>query len=129
MTSIYRHALTNIKTYGFALLAIACLIPQLARADYINGYQLQNYCLSQNPNDDAICVVYITGAVDAITTMDLIAEKTSGTPKQICLGDETSPDDLKAMTLSWLEAKQDNLDFAATLLILGAVQNSYSCPQ
>ena len=110
---------------GFIILMMAWVMP--AKADYINGLQLQQYCLSQNPNDDAICIVYITGAVDAITTMDLIAEKTNDTPLQICLPENTSPDDLKSVVMKWLQVKQENLDFAATLLILGAVQDAYGC--
>ena len=110
---------------GFVILMMAFVMP--ARADYINGAQLQQYCLSQNPNDDAICIVYITGAVDAITTMDLIAEKTNDTALQICLPENTSPDDLKSVVMKWLQVKQENLDFAATLLILGAVQDAYGC--
>ena len=35
-----------------------------AAADALNGQQLRLYCTSQNPQDDAICIVYITGAVD-----------------------------------------------------------------
>lgn len=118
-----------------ALSPLACLaagfmmmlVVMPAKADYINGAQLQQYCLSQNPNDDAICIVYITGAVYALTTMDLIADKTNGTERQIGIPEQTSPDDLKSVVMNWLKIKQENLDFAATLLILGAVQDAYSC--
>ena len=114
--------------YGLAVMLIAMIVSSMpAKADYINGLQLQQYCLSQNPNDDAICIVYITGAVDAMTTMDLIAEKTGNTARQICLPEQTSPDDLKSVVMKWLQVKQDNLDFAATLLVLGAVQDAYAC--
>ena len=108
----------------FSIL-LACSAP--AKADLINGYQLNQYCLSQNPNDDAICIVYITGAVDAITTMDLIAEKTLNQEKRFCVPDGTSPDDLKDAVMNWLARDGADLDFAATLLILGAVENRYSC--
>ena len=63
----------------FALFLASFMIPsQPAQADFIDGRQLQLYCASQNPADEAICIVYITGAVDAFTTVDLIAEKTNG---------------------------------------------------
>lgn len=63
----------------FALFLASVAMPsQPAQADFIDGRQLQLYCASQNPADEAICIVYITGAVDAFTTVDLIAEKPMG---------------------------------------------------
>jgi len=110
---------------GIVFLLVASALP--ARADFINGEQLRLYCLSQSPSDDAICIVYITGAVDAFTTMDLIAVKTQGQKKQLCLPDGIQPDQLRATTLEWLERPEADLDFAATLLVLGAMQNAYGC--
>lgn len=55
-----------------ALLALSFLPAAPARADFINGNQLQLYCTSKNPNDEAVCFVYIAGAVDAFTTIDLV---------------------------------------------------------
>jgi hypothetical protein len=37
--------------------------------------------------DEAICIVYITGAVDAFTAVDLIAEKTNGAERIFCMPD------------------------------------------
>lgn len=111
--------------FGLAFLFSFLAIP--ARADFINGEQLKLYCLSQSPSDDAICVVYITGAVDAFTTMDLIAEKTQGQKRQLCLPEGIQPDQLRETTLKWLERPEADLDFAATLLVLGAMQNTYGC--
>ena len=54
------------------------MLDQSAQADFIDGRQLQLYCASQNPADEAICIVYTTGAVDAFTTVDLIARKPMG---------------------------------------------------
>lgn len=99
----------------------------VAHADFINGKQLQLYCLSQNPNDDAICIVYVTGAVDAFTTMDLIARKTENTPARYCIPDDVGPDQLRQVVVNWLDRPETNLDFAATLLVLGAIDDAYSC--
>lgn len=118
---------------GVALLALGlCLSagimrPQAALADFIDGNQLRLYCTSQNPSDDAICIVYITGAFDAFTTVDLIAEKTSGAERQFCPDEDTSPDQLKALTLDWLEREETNKDFAATLIVWGAMKNAFGC--
>ena len=100
----------------------------LARADFLIGKQLRLFCLSENPADEVVCIVYITGAVDAITTLDLIAEKTQGTKRRFCIPENVSPDDLREVTLEWLERPQSNLDFAATLLVLGAIEDKYACP-
>ena len=63
----------------FALFLASVAMPsQPAQADFIDGRQLQLYCASQNPADEVICIVDITGAVDAFTTVDLIAKKTNG---------------------------------------------------
>ena len=110
---------------GLALLLASFALP--ARADFINGNQLRLYCLSQNPSDDAICIVYITGAVDAFTTMDLIAQKTQAQEKKLCLPDGIQPDQLRKTTLDWLERPDTDLEFAATLLVLGAMQDAYGC--
>ena len=110
-----------------AILASVVMLSQPAQADFIDGRQLQLYCASQNPADEAICIVYITGAVDAFTTVDLIAEKTNGAERIFCMPDGVQPDQLKAMTLGWLQRDATDLDFAATLLIWGAMKNAYSC--
>ena len=98
-----------------------------ASADALNGQQLRLYCTSQNPQDDAICIVYITGAVDAFTTIDLMGQKTSGAAPRFCLPDTAGPDQLKDVTLAWLERPETDLEFAATLLIWGAVSDAYGC--
>jgi hypothetical protein len=110
---------------GVAKLALTVLIflsflqAVTARADFINGDQLRLYCTSKNPNDEAVCFVYIAGAVDAFTTIDLMGEKASGTKRQFCLPDGISPDQLKDTTMTWLARPEANLDLAATLLIWG----------
>ena len=81
----------------FGLFAAGVMMPvQPAQADFIDGRQLQLYCASQNPADEAICIVYITGAVDAFTTVDLIAEKTNDAPRIFCMPEGVAPDHLKA---------------------------------
>jgi len=127
MGNLLRASLLQLlKGWPGLVFMLACLaLP--ARADFINGNQLKLYCLSQNPSDDAICVVYITGAVDAFTTMDLIAQKTQGQDRKFCLPDGIGPDQLRATTLAWLERPETDLNFAATLLVLGAMQQAYGC--
>jgi hypothetical protein len=71
--------------------------------------------------------VYIAGAVDAFTTVDLMAVETGGSKRQFCLPDGVSPDNLKDAVLTWLQREEANLDLAATLLVLGAIRNSYAC--
>ena len=100
-----------------------------ASADALNGQELRLYCASQNPQDDAICIVYITGAVDAFTTIDLMGQKTSGTAPRFCVPDDVGPDQLKQVMLAWLERPETDLGFAATLLIWGAVSDAYGCPE
>ena len=75
-----------------AILASVVMPSQPAQADFIDGRQLQLYCASQNPADEAICIVYITGAVDAFSTVDLIAEKTNGAERIFCMPDGVQPD-------------------------------------
>jgi len=53
--------------------------------------------------------------------------KTQGQKKQLCLPDGIQPDQLRETTLEWLERPEADLDFAATLLVLGAMQNAYGC--
>ena len=116
------------KIAAAMLIATASLMAvQSAKADFINGDNLRLYCASQDPADDTICVVYITGAVDAFTTAELIAKKTIDADPSICLPDGAGPDELKTVVQKWMERPEANLDFAATLVILGAVQNAYSC--
>ncbi len=98
-------------------------------ADALNGQELRLYCTSQNPQDDAICIVYITGAVDAFTTIDLMGQKTSGTAPHFCVPENVGPDQLKQVLLAWLERPETDLNFAATLLVWGAVSDAYGCPE
>lgn len=88
---------------------------------------MQLYCASQNPADEAICIAYITGAVDAFTTVDLIAEKTNGAERIFCLLYGVQPDQFKDLTLGWLQRDATDLDYAVTLLIWDAMKDAYSC--
>ena len=107
----------------------AVAAPTIAHADFIDGNALKLYCTSQSPTDDAICIVYITGAVDAFTTVDLFSEKSSDNKRVFCMPDGIHPYALKATTMKWMQRPEANLDFAATLLIWGAMKDSYSCPE
>ena len=98
-----------------------------AAADFLDGDTLRLYCASQNPQDDAVCIVYITGAFDALTTSDLIAQKTTGTDAQFCVPPETGPDQLRQTVVEYMARPETNLDFAATLVVLGAITDAYSC--
>ena len=89
---------------------------------------MQLYCASQNPADEAICIANITGAVDAFTTVDLIAEKTNGAERIFCMPDGVQPDQPKALTLGWLQRDATDLDSGATLLIWDAMKDAYGCP-
>ena len=115
-------------TTALALFLTALVLPSApATAASFDGGQLQLYCHSQEPLDDAICIVYITGAVDAFTAMDLIAQKTGGAEPRFCVPDGVGPDDLRDLTVSWLARPEANLDLAATLLVLGALEDAYGC--
>lgn len=120
-------ALKRMASSCLIVISGALATPTSAQADFIDGTALQLYCTSQNPSDDAICIVYITGAVDAFTTVDLFSEKTSDNKRVFCLPDGIQPDALKAITLKWLQRPEVNLNFAATLLIWGAMKDSYGC--
>ena len=116
-------------TYA-AMAVLSCflfLTPTMAKADFLNGHELKIYCSSQDPNDDAICIVYITGAFDAFTTVDLIGEKTSGAERLFCADENTQPTDLKVMMMDWMNRPETNLDYAATLLVWGAMRENYGC--
>ena len=119
----------HLLVSGLMLVTGTSAAPTIAHADFIDGNALQLYCTSQNPTDDAICIVYITGAVDAFTTVDLFSEKSSDNKRVFCMPDGIQPDALKATTMKWMQRPEANLDFAATLLIWGAMKDSYSCPE
>ena len=105
----------------------ATMISTAAMADFIDGNTLRLYCNSGSPQDEAVCIVYITGAVDAFTTAELIAEKSTGQKPGLCLPAEADPDALASITRDWLDRPETNLEFAATLLILAAVDDAYGC--
>ena len=110
---------------AFFIALIMASVP--AKADFISGDQLRLYCTSQDPNDDAICVVYITGAFDALTSMDQLAITTSNAPPQFCPSDDIGPEELKQITLAYLQRPETNLDFGASLLVWAAARNSFGC--
>lgn len=126
-------SLSMLAPRGALVAAVAvisgllCFAPTMAKADFLNGHELKIYCSSQDPNDDAICIVYITGAFDAFTTVDLIGEKTSGAERLFCADENTQPTDLKVMMVDWMNRPDTNLDYAATLLVWGAMREHYGC--
>ena len=98
-----------------------------AHPDFLTGRDLNTYCTSSAPSDDMICIVYITGAFDAFTTTDLINQKATQASATLCPGEDISPDELKNIVKDWLARDESDLDFAATLLILAALQDKYRC--
>ena len=121
--------LNRIRIAVLSLASVGMMLgmASMARADFINGHQLNLYCSSQNPTDDSICIVYITGAFDAFTTTDLIAQKTNDAAPRFCPDENTGPEDLQKIVQSYLGRAENNLDFAATLLILGAIDEAFGC--
>lgn len=112
----------------FVVGMLSLLVSSLPlKADFIDGHQLNTYCSSQDPADDMICVVYVTGAFDAFTTSDLISQKSNHTPPALCPPADTSPDELKRVTLDWLGRPETDLNFAATLIVLSAISDKYGC--
>ncbi|MGB2487140.1 MAG: Rap1a/Tai family immunity protein [Candidatus Puniceispirillaceae bacterium] len=105
----------------FAMMAVP------AQADFLTGHDLNTYCTSSAPSDDMICIVYITGAFDAFTTTDLINQKATQASATLCPREDVSPDELKQVTADWLARDESDLNFAATLLVLAALQNKYGC--
>ena len=112
----------------FVVGMLSLLVSSLPlKADFIDGHQLNTYCSSQDPTDDMICIVYVTGAFDAFTTSDLISQKSSQTLPALCPPADTSPDELKQVTLDWLGRPETDLNFAATLIVLSAINDKYGC--
>ena len=105
----------------FAMMAVP------AQADFLTGHDLNTYCTSPAPSDDMICIVYITGAFDAFTTTDLINQKATQASATLCPREDVSPDELKQVTADWLARDESDLNFAATLLVLAALQDKYGC--
>lgn len=124
-----------MKRFGSILVVLVLVLGgglawvDRASGDLINGDSLRLYCASQNAQDDAICLVYITGAFDAFTTSDLIAQKTSDASAQFCVPDGIGPEALKEVVVEYMSRPDTNLDFSATLVILGAIIEAYGCGQ
>jgi hypothetical protein len=57
----------------------------------------------------------------------LIAEKTNGAERIFCLPYGMQPNQLKGLTLGRPQRDATDLDYAATLLIWGAMKDAYSC--
>ena len=122
------HPISHLKrVIIFTIFSVFSLMATPAHADFLTGRDLNTYCASSAPSDDMICVVYITGVFDAFTTTDLINQKATQASATLCPGDDISPDELKNIVKDWLARDESDLDFAATLLILAALQDKYRC--
>ena len=44
-----------------------------------------------------------------------------------CLGDETGPEQLRDVTMKWMDRPETDLSFAATQIIWGTSKNTYIC--
>jgi len=122
------HPISHLKrVIIFTIFSVFSLTATPAYPDFLTGRDLNTYCTSSAPSDDMICIVYITGAFDAFTTTDLINQKATQASATLCPGEDISPDDLKNIVKDWLARDESDLDFAATLLILAALQDKYRC--
>ncbi len=126
LQKFYKKTLILLLALGVAL-GMGFTLSSIARADFISGNDLKLYCASQDSMDDAVCLLYITGAVDALTTSDRIGNEMAGNPLQLCVPDGASPDSLRSVVQKWLKRDDAPLDFGATLLILGAITDAYGC--
>ena len=106
---------------------MTAIASSIARGDFLIGEEFKLYCVPQNPSDNAICVVYITGAVDSLTTVDLFSGKIKGAERVFCLRYDTGPEQLRDLTMKWIDWPETDLSFAATLIIWKAIKNAYSC--
>ena len=122
------HPISHLKrVIIFTIFSVFSLTATPAYPDFLTGRDLNTYCTSSAPSDDMICIVYITGAFDAFTTTDLINQKATQASATLCPGEDISPDELKNIVKDWLARDESDLDFAATLLILAALQDKYRC--
>jgi len=122
------HPISHLKrVIIFTIFSVFSLTATPAYPDFLTGRDLNTYCTSSAPSDDMICIVYITGAFDAFTTTDLINQKATQASATLCPGEDISPDNLKNIVKDWLARDESDLDFAATLLILAALQDKYRC--
>ena len=122
------HPISHLKrVIIFTIFSVLSLTATPAYPDFLTGRDLNTYCTSSAPSDDMICIVYITGAFDAFTTTDLINQKATQASATLCPGEDISPDELKNIVKDWLARDESDLDFAATLLILAALQDKYRC--
>ena len=122
------HPISHLKrVIIFTIFSVFSLTATPAYPDFLTGRDLNTYCTSSAPSDDMICVVYITGVFDAFTTTDLINQKATQASATLCPGEDISPDELKNIVKDWLARDESDLDFAATLLILAALQDKYRC--
>ena len=110
-----------------SIFSVFAMMVVPAQADFLTGHDLNTYCTSSTPSDDMICIVYITGAFDAFTTTDLINQKATQASATLCPREDVSPDELKQVTADWLARDESDLNFAATLLVLAALQDKYGC--
>ena len=110
-----------------SIFSVFAMMVVPAQADFLTGHDLNTYCTSSAPSDDMICIVYITGAFDAFTTTDLINQKATQASATLCPREDVSPDELKQVTADWLARDESDLNFAATLLVLAALQDKYGC--
>ena len=122
------HPISHLKRVMISsVFSVFAMMAVPAQADFLTGHDLNTYCTSSAPSDDMICIVYITGAFDAFTTTDLINQKATQASATLCPREDVSPDELKQVTADWLARDESDLNFAATLLVLAALQDKYGC--
>ena len=95
-----------------------------ARADVMNGKELQTFCTPHQASnfDMGTCLGYITGIADAMhrSTVDIYGWR-------VCMGDDVTVERMHDAVIGFLNANPQYLDLDADSLVARALSDAYPC--
>ena len=119
-----------------AIFAALVLYPLISAADdavgYISGVQLLNYC---EPIGEAqgFCAGYVVSTLDTSryfsSIVNLLPPMKGHAPvtNQVCPPDKVSIQQLELVVVKWLKENPAKLNYAASSLVLGALNEAFPC--
>jgi hypothetical protein len=107
-----------------AMLGLACLTPRPATANqFMDGNQLLQLCMSQDPYNGMECTGYVKGVADAFS-FQMDAEK-----RVLCMPDGVTAKQLVDATVKWLQENTPEREYPAVATVGIAIAKTWKCDQ
>lgn len=106
-----------------ASLALLASVPNSAKANFINGNELHDWCQSKGEGERTLCMGFVMGVVDMIQS----GQKHSTLTSDTCFPDALKGGQVVDVAKKWLVDNPQHRHFVASDLVMVAMEQAFPC--